>query len=308
MSDRGNVIMTDDFKAGIVGLGQMGFPVACRLLEQGVSLVAYDLNPEALRRIESKGAVAAGNPVDVARQCGIIITVLPNGPHVESVAEGEHGILASGNKNLLWLEMSTIDPDVTKSVSAQCENVGIRMIDTAIGGLTVDAKEGKLLFMVGGSDEDFEYASSFLAHLGRCVHCGLTGAGVTMKLINNQLAGVTLAATIEALLMGRKAGLRFADMQQILSGTAADNAHLHRAIPERIIKRDFDNGFSMNLMVKDAGLALDLAERLKAPQSLGSLVQRLRQIALEQDWGNKDTTIIAKVLEELADSDLAFEE
>ncbi|MDE0769693.1 MAG: NAD(P)-dependent oxidoreductase [Opitutaceae bacterium] len=300
--------MTDDFKAGIVGLGQMGFPVACRLLEQGVSLVAYDLNQEALHRIEGKGAVAAENPADVARQCDIIITVLPNGPHVESVAEGEHGILASGNKNLLWLEMSTIDPDVTKRVSTQCEEIGIRMIDTAIGGLTVDAEVGKLLFMVGGSDKDFDHASSFITHLGRCVHCGPTGSGVTMKLINNQLAGVTLVATIEALLMGRKAGLRFADMQQIFSGTAANNAHLHRAVPERIIKRDFDNGFSMNLMVKDAGLALDLAERLKAPQSLGSLVQRLRQIALERDWGDKDTTIIAKVLEELADSDLAFEE
>ena len=129
-----------------------------------------------------------------------------------------------------------------------------------------------------------------------------------MKLINNQLAGVNLVATIEALLMGRKAGLRFADMQQILSGTAADNAHLHRSVPGRIIPRDFDNGFGMNLMVKDAGLALDLAERLGVPQSLAPVVQALRQHALDNGWGKKDTTIIAKVLEELAGIDLDFEE
>jgi 3-hydroxyisobutyrate dehydrogenase-like beta-hydroxyacid dehydrogenase len=129
-----------------------------------------------------------------------------------------------------------------------------------------------------------------------------------MKLINNQLAGVTLAATIEALLMGRKEGLRFADMREVLSGTAANNAHLHRALPERIIKRDFENGFGMNLMVKDAGLALDLAQRLGAPQTLGALVQQLRQRAINQGWGDKDTTIIAKVFEELAGADLAFEE
>jgi 3-hydroxyisobutyrate dehydrogenase-like beta-hydroxyacid dehydrogenase len=238
--------MAEKIKVGIIGLGQMGSPVAGRLLCEGVPLVAYDINPEALQRIVDKGAVAATSPADVARQCNILLTVLPNGPHVASVAEGEEGILASGNRDLMWLEMSTIDPEITRIVSKKCSQNGIRMIDTAIGGLTVDAEAGKLLFMVGGSDEDFKRASQFLAHLGRSVHCGSTGAGVTMKLINNQLAGVTLAATIEALLMGRKEGLRFADMREVLSGTAANNAHLHRALPERIIKRDFENGFGMN--------------------------------------------------------------
>jgi len=300
--------MAEKIKVGIIGLGQMGSHVAGRLLCEGVPLVAYDINPEALQRIVDKGAVAASSPADVARQCNILLTVLPNGPHVSSVAEGEEGVLASGNPDLMWLEMSTIDPEVTRNVSAKCIQKDIQMIDTAIGGLTVDAEAGRLLFMVGGSDEDFEKASEFLAYLGRSVHCGATGAGVTMKLINNQLAGVTLAATIEALLMGRKAGLRFADMREVLSGTAANNAHLHRALPERIIKRDFEDGFGMNLMVKDAGLALDLAQRLGTPQTLGAIVQQLRQRAINQGWGDKDTTIIAKVFEELANTDLAFEE
>lgn len=162
--------------------------------------------------------------------------------------------------------------------------------------------------MVGGSDEDFQTANAFLAHLGRCARCGPTGSGVTVKLINNQLAGITLAATIEALLMGRKAGLRFRDMKEILSGTAADNAHLDRAIPERIIPRNFDNGFSMDLMIKDAGLAIDLAERLQSPNKLGKLVQDIRQNAIDKGWNKKDTTIIAKVFEEMANEDLAFEE
>ena len=288
--------MAEKIKVGIIGLGQMGSPVAGRLLCEGVPLVAYDINPEAVQRIVDKGAAVASSPADVARQCNILLTVLPNGPHVSSVAEGEEGVLASGNPDLMWLEMSTIDPEVTRNVSAKCSQKRIQMIDTAIGGLTVDAEAGRLLFMVGGSDEDFEKASEFLAYLGRSVHCGETGAGVTMKLINNQLAGVTLAATIEVLLMGRKAGLRFTDMREVLSGTAANNAHLHRALPERIIKRDFEDGFGMNLMVKDAGLALDLAQRLGTPQTLGALVQQLRQRAINQGWGDKDTTIITKVL------------
>lgn len=300
--------MAEKIKVGIIGLGQMGSPVAGRLLCEGVPLVAYDINPEAVQRIVDKGAAVASSPADVARQCNILLTVLPNGPHVSSVAEGEEGVLASGNPDLMWLEMSTIDPEVTRNVSAKCSQKRIQMIDTAIGGLTVDAEAGRLLFMVGGSDEDFEKASEFLAYLGRSVHCGETGAGVTMKLINNQLAGVTLAATIEVLLMGRKAGLRFTDMREVLSGTAANNAHLHRALPERIIKRDFEDGFGMNLMVKDAGLALDLAQRLGTPQMLGALVQQLRQRAINQGWGDKDTTIITKVFEELANTNLTFEE
>lgn len=300
--------MAEKIKVGIIGLGQMGSPVAGRLLCEGVPLVVYDINPEAVQRIVDKGAAVASSPADVARQCNILLTVLPNGPHVSSVAEGEEGVLASGNPDLMWLEMSTIDPEVTRNVSAKCSQKRIQMIDTAIGGLTVDAEAGRLLFMVGGSDEDFEKASEFLAYLGRSVHCGETGAGVTMKLINNQLAGVTLAATIEVLLMGRKAGLRFTDMREVLSGTAANNAHLHRALPERIIKRDFEDGFGMNLMVKDAGLALDLAQRLGTPQTLGALVQQLRQRAINQGWGDKDTTIITKVFEELANTNLTFEE
>ena len=300
--------MAEKIKVGIIGLGQMGSPVAGRLLCEGVPLAAYDINPEAVQRIVDKDAAVASSPADVARQCNILLTVLPNGPHVSSVAEGEEGVLASGNPDLMWLEMSTIDPEVTRNVSAKCSQKRIQMIDTAIGGLTVDAEAGRLLFMVGGSDEDFEKASEFLAYLGRSVHCGETGAGVTMKLINNQLAGVTLAATIEVLLMGRKAGLRFTDMREVLSGTAANNAHLHRALPERIIKRDFEDGFGMNLMVKDAGLALDLAQRLGTPQTLGALVQQLRQRAINQGWGDKDTTIITKVFEELANTNLTFEE
>ncbi|MCH2614668.1 MAG: NAD(P)-dependent oxidoreductase, partial [Opitutales bacterium] len=216
-------------------------------------------------------------------------------------------ILATENVNLTWLEMSTIDPEVSKGLSKICQSNGIRFLDTAIGGLTVDAEMGKLLFMVGGTDEDFDIASGFLAHLGRCVHCGPTGTGVTIKLINNQLAGVTLAAPIEALLIGRQAGLRFKDMKEILSETAAANAHLHRALPQRIIPRDFDDGFSIDLMIKDAGLAIDLAERLESSVKLGKLVQGIRQEAIGKGWNAKDTTIIAKIFEEMANEDLDFE-
>ena len=206
----------------------------------------------------------AASPVEVANHCDILITVLPNGPHVESVAQGDKGILSTDNQDLMWLEMSTIDPQVTTGLASKASECGIGLLDTAIGGLTIDAEQGKLLFMVGASPENFEKAESFLTHLGRCIHCGPTGSGVTMKLINNQLAGVNLVATIEALLMGRKAGLKFSDMQQVLSGTAANNAHLHRSVPQRIIKRNFEDGIYLQLSGDAASANLRALHEQKA--------------------------------------------
>lgn len=113
--------MTETTKAGIIGLGEMGAPVARRLLQQGVSLIAFDIDSAAVQRIVEKGATAAASPRDVANQCDYILTVLPNGPHVESVASGDEGILATDNAYLTWLEMSTIDPEDTKRIAKRCQ-------------------------------------------------------------------------------------------------------------------------------------------------------------------------------------------
>ena len=279
----------------------MGAAIARRLSNKDISLTVYDRRREAVEALAEKGATVAESPAEAAGRSDCLISVLPDGPDVEEVAYGEVGVFSGTTSDLLWLEMSTIHPEVTRRLAEEGARRNIAVADAAIGGLTVDAEEGRLLIMFGGSRDLLERASHLLSLLGRAVYCGPVGNGVTMKLVNNQLAGVTLAAVCESLLMGFKAGLSFEVMQEVLSGTAADNAHLHRSVPEKILKGEFDPGFRMELMVKDARLALELADSLQAPQLIASLVQDLRSKAFHRGWKDKDTTIIAKVFEELTD-------
>ena len=292
-------------RIGLIGAGHMGAAIARRLSNREISLTVYDRRREAAEALASAGAAVAESPAELAGQSDWLISVLPDGPDVEEVAYGEAGVFSGNVSDLLWLEMSTIHPEVTRKLWKEGASRNIEVADAAIGGLTVDAEEGRLLFMFGGSRDLLERASPLLSLLGRAVYCGPVGNGVTMKLVNNQLAGVTLAAVCEALLLGSKGGLSFDVMQEVMSGTAADNAHLHRSVPERILKGEFDPGFRMELMIKDARLALELAQSLHAPQLLASVVQQLRSKALHRGWKDKDTTIIARVLEELTGGDFS---
>ncbi|MEM7347082.1 MAG: NAD(P)-dependent oxidoreductase [Chloroflexota bacterium] len=291
-------------KIGVIGLGNMGGAVAARLIHRGQSLVVYDINQDAIKRIVDLGATAATSSKQVASQVGILITNLPNGPNVEAAARGSDGVLAGAQPDLIWLEMSTIDPEVSIRLAEQAAQQQVSLLDVAIGKLPNHALAGELLLMAGGDESQLEKVKPILTHLGQLIYCGPTGSGAAMKLVNNQLAGITFAATCEALLLGHKAGLSFETMQQVLSQTAANTAHLQGSVSQKIIPRQFEPGFRFDLMVKDAGLALGMAHRLEAPQMLGSLVQQLRTMGLNQDLQAQDTSAFIKVFEQLAGATL----
>lgn len=294
---------------GIIGLGSMGAPVASRIIQAGRwSTVVYDLNPASAAKLEAAGAQVANSPRAVAEQANVVLTVLPNGPDVDAVADGPDGVLAGAPPGLLWLEMSTIDPEVTRRLATRAAKQQVRVLDAAIGGITAQAGQGKLLLMVGGDEADVEDSRPILDHIGEQVHhCGPVGAGVTMKLVNNLLAGVTFAATCEAMLVGRKGGLSVDTMRAVLAGTAADTAHLRRSIPARVVPRDFTPGFRLDLMRKDASLALSLAHRLGVPLPLGALVQEWRTAAANRGLSSQDSTALVQVLEDLAGITLTAE-
>lgn len=289
-------------KIGVIGLGNMGGAVAARLLACHEQLVVYDLSRDAMLPLVERGAAGTSSAREVVEQVDIVITILPNGPHVDAAAEGSEGILAGAKSGLHWLEMSTIDPQVTLRLAERAEAHDIVLMDVAIGKLPTHALQGELLLMAGGDRETLQMLSPILAHLGEVIHCGPLGAGISMKLVNNQLAGVTLAATCEALLLGRKAGLTFETMQQVLTRTAANTAHLQGSIAQKVLPRQFEPGFRLDLMVKDAGLALEMARQLDSPQMLSALVQQLRMTAMNQGLGEKDTTAFVQIFEQLADT------
>jgi 3-hydroxyisobutyrate dehydrogenase-like beta-hydroxyacid dehydrogenase len=290
---------------GVVGLGSMGGAVALRLAAVGCRLVVFDLAPAAVQRLVAAGASAAASPREVAGQADVVLTILPNGPDVERAAGGDDGLLAGARPGQLWIEMSTIDPAVTRRLAEQAALAGVRVIDAAIGGLTTHAPSGDLVLMVGAADAELARARPVLALLARTIHhCGPVGAGVTMKLVNNLLAGVAYAATCEALLLGRRAGLGLETMLDVLSTTMADNAHLRRTVAAKVIPRAFAPGFRLALQRKDAHLALELGGSLGVPLPLGAVAQQLRSIGLSQGLADHDSSALIGVLECLAGIDV----
>ena len=283
----------------------MGGAVAQRLAAVGCSLLVFDIDHEAVGRLVAAGARAAGSPREVAAGADVVLTILPDGPDVVRAADGPDGLLGGARPGALWIEMSTIDPQVTRTLAGRAADVGLSLMDAAIGGLTSHAPHGQLVLMVGADDAQLDRARPILSHLAATIHhCGAVGSGVTMKLVNNLLAGVIYAADCEALLLGRRAGLSVETMLDVLSTTMADNAHLRRTVDARAIPRAFDPGFRLALQRKDAHLALELAGRLGISLPLGAATQQLRAIALAHGLANQDSSALVGVHELLAGIDL----
>ncbi|MHB8618733.1 MAG: NAD(P)-dependent oxidoreductase [Chloroflexota bacterium] len=294
-------VSADELVIGVVGLGKMGQPIAERLLAAGAQVAVYDVNNEATAKLVQAGATSAETPAELASECQYICTVVPDGTDVEAAFAAPDGVLAGMHDGLLCLEMSTIPPEVTRRVAGWVCDRGGRLVDAAIGRGIPFAADGRLLFMVGGSLDDVARARAVLDILGDTVrHCGDVGAGVTMKLVNNLLGGVTLAATCEALLLGRKAGLSLQTMIEVLSGTAAATPHLSMAVPNRMAPRNFEPGFRLDLARKDADLAISLGRKLGVPVIIAAVAQELRVAAIGRGLGSKDSSAIVCLLEDLA--------
>jgi len=288
--------MDADATVGVVGVGHMGSVILEQLLPHVGQALVCDLDPAARKRAEAMGAVAVEDPIDLARRASYVLSVLPRDEHVESVAFAPNGLLAAGDAAFCWIEMSTIDPATTRRLGEAARGTGVVVADAGIVG-----RFGALSFLVGGEMSSYERTRALLEHIGTTYHCGPLGAGVTAKIVNNMLAGTIFGAVCEALVLGLKAGLPLELLLEVLSKTAADNAALRGSIPIKVAERDFEPGFLMTLMQKDALLAVDLAQRHQVPLRVASVVNALRQDAIARGMGSLDATALARLMEEETD-------
>lgn len=285
---------------GMVGVGNMGVQILAKLSSHRGEIPFVDPSPLAIERGRAAGGVPVASIAQLMKQIDIVLTVLPRDPDVEKVAA--EGLLAEPlDRPCLWIEMSTIDPETTRGMAERARAVSISMVDGAIVG-----RFGGLSFLVGGGDAEVAQARGVLEPIGSVIHCGAIGSGVTAKIVNNMLAGTAFVATCEALVLGIKAGLSLELLLDVLTTTAANNAHLSGSIPKKVARRDFGSGFSLELMQKDAGLAAALAKRLGVPLNLAEYVYQLRQRALTQGMGSLDTTALAQLVEQTAGAEIAW--
>lgn len=287
-------------RVGIIGLGNMGGRMAKRLLDQGVEVGVFDVNKDAMQTYVSFGAEKADSAADLARKYRYVVTILPNVFIVKEILVGEEGLMKGLNANSLLIEMTTSIPSETKEINTMLRESGLRMIDAPVSGGVKKAEEGTLSIMVGGSETDFEEVKPLLSKIGENItHVGEVGAGHTIKALNNMISATTLAVTGEAMALGVKLGLDPSKMLSVINTSTGKSFSSDFKFPNQVLTRNFEVGFTLDLMVKDLKIAMNMAEEEKVPMFISSASFQLWKQAWSDGKGSQDHTTIIKHIEEM---------
>ncbi len=277
---------TSKISVGFIGLGVMGTPMASHLARAGHPLQLLDADAERAKvlatQLQAQGhkAQVCATPAALAAASEIIITMLPNGEVVQQVALGAHGLLHGIQAGALLLDCSSAEPWLTEQTAQALAARGAAMVDAPVSGAAWGAEAAELVFMVGGEALDVARVQPLLACMGRAQHhLGGLGAGHAMKCINNTITAMTLLATAEGLVAGKRYGLDPVAMVEVLNqstgGSWITQTHFH----QRVFNRAFDDPFKLELMLKDMGIALRLAQGTATPMPVAGLGQQLWRMA-----------------------------
>lgn len=290
-----------DKKIGFIGLGNMGMPMSKNLVKSGYELTVFDMNSKVVDELVAVGVAKGANPKDVANKSDIVILSLPNSKIIESVVCGENGAAEGLTTGNILIDMSSAEPSSTRKIAGILKSKGVDMLDAAISGGPAGAAEKKMSIMVGGQKDVFEKYHSVLDDLGNNVFLvGEIGAGHTLKSVNNLLYGAIFVATCEAIVLGTKAGLDPKIMIDVISKSAGRNFAVDVKFKSNVLNRDFNPGFSLDLLHKDMAIALKLAQELKYPISLCSYAQDVLTEGQIKGMGVMDHTAVVKKYEQLA--------
>jgi 3-hydroxyisobutyrate dehydrogenase-like beta-hydroxyacid dehydrogenase len=285
---------------GFIGLGNMGFPMARRLVEANHDVVAFDPRAEALEKLLTLGAQAAISPKDVADRAETVMASLPSPQASLNVAAGDRGVI-DGSRVRRFVDFSTVGSQVAAQVNSLLAKNSIAAIDSPVSGGVGGAENGTLALMVSGPPGEFEMLKPVLETLGRPFYVGeKPGSAQTMKLVNNMLAATGLIATCEAVVLGVKSGLDPAVMIDVRNAGSGGTSASRDKFPRSILPRTFDYGFATGLMVKDVRLYLQEAKALGVPMEIAEAVARLWEVVIRELGPNADFTAAIKPIEQAA--------
>jgi len=285
---------------GFIGLGIMGRPMARNLLKAGYALVVHSRSRGPVEEIVKAGARAGTSPRDVAGQCDVLVTMLPNSPDVELVALGKDGIIDGARAGLIVADMSTISPIVSQKVGRALAAKGVTMLDAPVSGGEKGAIEGALSIMVGGEKAVFDAVLPVFQAMGRTItHLGPLGFGGFTKLANQIIVAGNLTALAEALTLGKKAGLDRELLLTALAGGLAGSKCLEQKRPN-YLANTYNPGFKIDLHYKDLGLIMESARELGVPLPATAVVQELFSALRVKGRGGLDHSGVITLLEDLA--------
>ena len=288
-----------------IGLGNMGGPMAKNLIKAGHDVTVFDLAPAALADLKDAGAELAESAADAAQNKDYVISMLPAGKHVAGTYLGEDGLLAKLDGSTTVLDCSTIDAATAREVGEAAAAAGIGFMDSPVSGGVAAAAAGTLAFMCGGSADTFDKAKIILADMGKNIfHAGPAGAGQVAKGCNNMLLAIHMIGSAEALEMGARNGLDPKVLSEIMLASSGRNWSLEVYNPYPGVmetapaSNDYKPGFMTDLMAKDLGLALEIAEQCGVDNQMGKLARALYTKHQEEGNGQRD---FSSILEQLQD-------
>lgn len=243
-------------KIGFIGLGLMGSRMANNLLDAGYEMVVYNRTKEKTKNFSKKNTKIANTPAETANLSDIIFTMLSTPEAVRETALGVNGFLSALKENSIWVDCSTVNPSFSKEMAAKSKERGVRFLDAPVSGTIAPAEEGELVFYVGGEEETFLECKPLLNIMGKkVVYLGESGMGTSMKMINNIMLGVSMAAFSEAVQLGESLGIsRELIFNNLIGGPVI--APFLAEKKDKIINENYDAEFPLKWMYKDLHLAL----------------------------------------------------
>lgn len=287
-------------RIGFIGLGIMGRPMAGHLVDAGYAVTVWNRTRSKMQGLVERGAKAGESPKDVAERSDITITMVADTPDVVEVILGPQGVLHGVRRGAVVVDMSTISPVATRDIAQRLGERGAEMLDAPVSGGEKGAIDATLSIMVGGKPEVFERVLPVFQAMGKqIVHLGAVGAGQVTKACNQLVLSLTLLGVAEALTLARKAGVDPAKVRAALLGGFAQSRvlELHG---QRMLDRNFEPGFRTRLYHKDMGIVMETGRSAGMPLVGGALAAQLYQVAMAEGLGEKDYSVLARIVAGLA--------
>jgi 3-hydroxyisobutyrate dehydrogenase len=290
--------MPEKTTVGFIGLGLMGLPMARNVIKGGFPLVVHNRSRGKVEQLVAEGARAASSPAELAAACDVVLSCVPGPADVRDVYLGADGAIAGARPGQVLCDMSTIDPETHRQVAAATAERGAEYLDAPVSGGTSGARDATLAIMVGGSAAAFDRARPVFEAMGKNVyHVGPVGAGATVKLINQMMGAICSLGVVEGLVLGAKAGVDPEQLVEIVLNSSGASAALRGAAPN-VLKRNFEPGFTLDLMQKDVSLAVQMARELGVRALAGSLADQVIREARSAGLGSRATFALIQPLEQ----------
>lgn len=296
-------------KVGVIGLGAMGRPLVNSLVQAGYQVLAYDVAPVAIDAAVQQGATAATSPADLASKAGLFLTILPYGEDVEQALYGPDGAIEGVRADAIFIDASTIDPMTINRLAQPLQQQGVHVLDAGLAGSPKMAWDRRLTLLVGGDEAVFRRCEALLRCLsdqGKLLYTGQLGSAKVVKLLNNMVGAVQMAAISEAFNLAVNAGVDPKILYEGMSGSMGNCWALQVRPPYSGIKPgspadlDFQPDFSVDYMIKDLSYALQTGRSVEATLLLAGQVHQLYLATSARGEGGKDFAAIVHTIEALS--------